>query len=248
MSTSKLSATLVQSAVCKIGSYLRRPHPSMFYYPGLSSPAPVVPNRLFPELTETLKSAYPSIMDEYKALRKKQAMSGTSEGASDYKETNEHKKLHSGDWAWQSYVQKGKRSTDFAVQCPRTCEALESLPNFMTGTPFSFAFFSTLGKGASIAAHTGPCNLRLRVHFPLIVPAGDCGMQIGEADVTWREGEPVIFDDAYLHRVWNNGEGDRVVLLFDVWHPELYPDEIEAIQELFADQQKQNELRNDMIP
>ena len=40
----------------------------------------------------------------------------------------------------------------------------------MAGTPFSFCFFSTLHAGAEIAAHSGPCNLRLRCHLPLIVP------------------------------------------------------------------------------
>lgn len=40
----------------------------------------------------------------------------------------------------------------------------------MAGTPFSFAFFSTLHPGAEIAAHTAPSNLRLRCHLPLIVP------------------------------------------------------------------------------
>lgn len=224
------AATLVQSAMCKIGANLRRPHPSLFFYPGLSSPAPVVPNRLFPHITETLKSAHFDILAEYQRLQTSPLGS-----KSDYSETNEHKKLHEGSWDWQSYVQKGQRSPDFAAQCPKTCEALESLPNFMTGTPFSFAFFSTLGEGASIAAHTGPCNLRLRVHYPLVVPEGDCGMQVGQADVSWAVGEPVIFDDAYMHRVWNNGDGDRVVLLFDLWHPELFPDEIDAIKTMFAE-------------
>ncbi len=222
-------ATLIQSAICKIGSNIRRPSPSLFYYPGLSSPAPVVPNKLFPEMTETLKENYPAILREYTALKE------FSMCSSDYEETNEHQKLHEGEWDWQSYIQKGQRNVDFAVKCPTTCEVLEGIPNFMTGTPFSYAFFSTLGDGASIAPHTGPCNLRLRVHFPLIVPKGDCGMQIGAADCQWHEGEPFIFDDTYLHRVWNNGGGERVVLLFDVWHPELYQDEIDAIKEMFAD-------------
>ena len=40
----------------------------------------------------------------------------------------------------------------------------------MLGTPFSFSFFSTLHAQSVIAPHSGPSNLRLRCHLPLIVP------------------------------------------------------------------------------
>jgi hypothetical protein len=33
--------------------------------------------------------------------------------------------------------------------------------------------------------------------------------------------------------VWNKTNKDRVILLFDLWHPELETEEIEAIQEMF---------------
>jgi hypothetical protein len=80
-------------------------------------------------------------------------------------------------------------------------EVLESLkaPSLMTQTPFSYAFFSTLAPGAKIAAHTGPCNLRIRCHLPLIVPEGDCGMTVGGKTVKWEEGSPLFFDDCYEH-------------------------------------------------
>jgi aspartate beta-hydroxylase len=48
----------------------------------------------------------------------------------------------------------------------------------MSQTPFSFSFFSTLAGNSEISPHYGPCNLRIRCHFPLIVPSGDCGMEI----------------------------------------------------------------------
>jgi aspartate beta-hydroxylase len=79
-------------------------------------------------------------------------------------------------------VIKGKRQVEFAVRCPKTVELLESFrgdTELMTQTPFAYAFFSTLKAGATIAPHHGPCNLRIRCHFPLIVPDGDCGMQVG---------------------------------------------------------------------
>lgn len=55
----------------------------------------------------------------------------------------------------------------------------------MSQTPFSFAFFSTLRPNAEIKPHFGPCNLRIRCHFPLIVPSnGDVGMEVGGITVS----------------------------------------------------------------
>ncbi len=71
----------------------------------------------------------------------------------------------------------------------------------MVGTPFSFAFHSVLGAHSTIAPHFGPCNLRIRCHFPLIVPSGtNLGMEIGGKSVQWQAGKPIFFDDSYEHR------------------------------------------------
>ncbi len=35
-------------------------------------------------------------------------------------------------------------------------------------------------------------------------------------------------------QVWHDGKEDRVVLLFDVWHPDLVQGEREAIVRMFA--------------
>lgn len=52
--------------------------------------------------------------------------------------------LHEGEWDWLSYVTQGRRQADFAAHCPKTVEVLESIPGFMTGLPFAYAFFSVL--------------------------------------------------------------------------------------------------------
>lgn len=38
---------------------------------------------------------------------------------------------------------------------------------------------------------------------------------------SWSEGKVFIFDDSFEHEVWHNGTGIRLVLIVDVWHPEL---------------------------
>ena len=51
--------------------------------------------------------------------------------------------------------------------------------------------------------------------------------------LAWRRGEALVFDDSFVHETWNRTAADRVVLLFDVWHPDLDDDEIGAIVDMF---------------
>ncbi|MCC6480505.1 MAG: aspartyl/asparaginyl beta-hydroxylase domain-containing protein, partial [Sphingomonadaceae bacterium] len=46
-------------------------------------------------------------------------------------------------------------------------------------------------------------------------------------------GEVIIFDDTVEHEAWNNSQQDRLVLIFDVWRPELVEGEQAQIQALF---------------
>ena len=42
-------------------------------------------------------------------------------------------------------------------------------------------------------------------------------------------------DRSQVHETWNRTAEDRVLLLFDVWHPELGDDEIEAVVAMLAE-------------
>ena len=71
--------------------------------------------------------------------------------------------------------------------------------------------------------------MRLRCHLPIEVPEGDCGMRVGDKFAKWEVGKCLIFDDYYEHEVWNRTEVSRIVLLLDLWHPELTLDERKAL-------------------
>ena len=124
--------------------------------------------------------------------------------------------------------------------------ALEAVPGLQTGVPFAYTFFSSLGPGANIAVHTAPCNIRLRGHLPLIVPEGDVGITVGGETRQYTEGKLLLFDDAYPHETWHRGSGgeDRVVLLFDIWHPDLTEEERADVQGMFEVAQAQNNSQN----
>ena len=57
-------------------------------------------------------------------------------------------------------------------------------------------------------------------HLPLVVPA-DCGLRVGDERRDVVRGEAWAFDDSINHEAWNNSAEDRIVLIFDVWHPDL---------------------------
>ena len=37
----------------------------------------------------------------------------------------------------------------------------------------------------------------------------------------WEEGRCLVFDDSFVHSVSHNGSAARIVLIVDVWHPDL---------------------------
>jgi len=91
-----------------------------------------------------------------------------------------------------------------------------------------------LKAGAHIGAHTGMYNTRLLCHLPLIVPPG-CRFRVGNEVREWEVGKLMIFDDTIEHEAWNDSAEDRVVLIFDIWRPELTEEEKRELTLLFSD-------------
>jgi len=83
-----------------------------------------------------------------------------------------------------------------------------------------------------IEPHLGPTNMRLRCHLGINIPDGDCGLTVGGETRHWREGECLVFDDSLLHESWNRTGQARVVLVVDLWHPDLTPAEIAYLEGL----------------
>ncbi|CAD7951044.1 unnamed protein product [Amoebophrya sp. A120] len=51
-------------------------------------------------------------------------------------------------------------------------------------------------------------------------------LQVGNKIIQPRNGEPFIWDHSYYHSAWNFGRTTRLVLIVDIWHPELSDGEI----------------------
>jgi hypothetical protein len=94
------------------------------------------------------------------------------------------------------------------------------------------ALFSILRPGTHIPPHHGMLNTRLICHIPLIVPDG-CRLRVGNHIRPVETGKALLFDDSMEHEAWNDGPSTRVILLFEVWRPELNEAERGALTAMF---------------
>jgi len=128
------------------------------------------------------------------------------------------------DWSAFYLWKYGERVEANAARCPRTMEAISKVPLVRMRSRSPSVLFSLLRPGAHIPPHTGLLNTRCICHLPLVVPAG-CEFRVGNETRPWVEGRAWAFDDTIEHEAWNRSRETRVILLFEVWRPELTPDE-----------------------
>ena len=130
--------------------------------------------------------------------------------------TEEQENLHvGGDWTELRIRSSGYGFTKHTQFFPDTMRHIRDC-----GQDFTSIKFSAIQPGTHIRTHTGPSNERLRVHLTLL-HSGGARIRVGMEWHTWTQGEAIIFDDSWEHEVIHTGSEMRVVLIMDIWHPEL---------------------------
>jgi aspartyl/asparaginyl beta-hydroxylase (cupin superfamily) len=203
--------------------------PSMFYYPGLAQRAffereefawvPDVERR-----TDAIRDELNALLADGDHFQPYVTYSANAPAPANHL-------LESADWSASYLFEGGQPHAVNAPPCPETMAALAAAPQPVIGSRSPMALFSRLTPGTHIRPHHGMLNTRLICHLPLVVP-GDCALRVGAETREWREGELLIFDDSFEHEAWNRGSSDRVVLLFEIWRPEIDADERRAITTL----------------
>jgi hypothetical protein len=143
-----------------------------------------------------------------------------------------HGLLDNPQWSSLYLWDNGRPVAENVARCPAAFEALGHAPLAHISVRAPVVMFSRLGPGARIPPHTGMLNARLICHLPLIVPPG-CGFRVGNEVRQWEEGKLLVFDDTIEHEAWNDSDEDRVVLIFDIWRPELDEAERGAVAAMF---------------
>ena len=136
--------------------------------------------------------------------------------------------------AWSAFYlwKHGELVGENAERCPKTVAAMADVPLAHVKNRSASVLFSLLQPGAHIPPHTGEVNTRLICHLPLIVPES-CYLRVGNDTRQVVEGKAWVFDDTIQHEAWNGSGETRVILLFEVWRPELSAEERGLVSSMF---------------
>ena len=98
--------------------------------------------------------------------------------------------------------------------CPKTVALLKSLPSVHG------AMFAALPPGGRLVKHRDPFAGSLRYHLGLVTPNDDrCYLMVDGERYSWRDGEPVMFDETFIHFAENQADTTRIVLFCDIERP-----------------------------
>jgi aspartyl/asparaginyl beta-hydroxylase (cupin superfamily) len=137
--------------------------------------------------------------------------------------------LELGWSGWETFTLYRKGRFDLA-NCARAKQTAAVLKSVAHGV--RQGMFTKLAPKAHITPHSGGANVLLTCHLGLVIPE-DCAIRVGDETRTWVPGKVLIFDDSFIHEAWNRSDWTRVVLLWDIWHPDLTEVEIRALTHLF---------------
>jgi Aspartyl/Asparaginyl beta-hydroxylase/Tetratricopeptide repeat len=135
---------------------------------------------------------------------------------------------HNPAWTAIHLLERGQIVEANARHCPQTMALLEAIPQPKIHGAGPNVMFSLLAPNTHIPPHTGIANTRLVCHLPLVVPDG-CWFRVGNETRFWERGKAWIFDDTVEHEAMNPTDRLRVILIFDMWHPDLTANEREGV-------------------
>lgn len=115
------------------------------------------------------------------------------------------------DEGWKKFYIKwyGPITEEAYKLCPETCKLINKLPEI------KLAMFSILEPGSVIIPHTGPFKGCVRYHLGLDCPK-DAYIIVDNIKYTWENGNDVLFDDTFMHEVYNKSDKPRIILFCDI--------------------------------
>jgi aspartyl/asparaginyl beta-hydroxylase (cupin superfamily) len=185
------------------------------FYPGLET-REIHDRERFPWVA-TLEEAFPVIREEFDRLLGSASFSTVYRG-----------QTTTGEWAGSYLWVFGEKVEETCRLCPETARLLAAIPGV---AEYGTTLYSGLAPHTFIAPHYGYTNAKLRCQLPLRVP-GRCRLKVGDLEIEQREGRCIVFDDSFLHSAWNDSGEPRFVIVFDFFHPDLTPEEIDYLLRL----------------
>ncbi len=101
--------------------------------------------------------------------------------------------------------------------CPRTTQLVQSIGSIKA------AMFAELPPGSKLVRHRDPYAGSYRYHLGLDTPNDPgCYINVDGENYYWRDGEPVMFDETYIHFAENTTQHNRIILFCDIERPMKY--------------------------
>ncbi|XP_050670687.1 aspartyl/asparaginyl beta-hydroxylase-like [Leptidea sinapis] len=122
-------------------------------------------------------------------------------------------------WSQLDLFVRGQEIPGRCKTAPVTCSIVRSEPA-AAGCRRGQVKFSAMEAATRVRPHVGPTNCRLRMHLGLS-NTQNTFIRVDKEIRQWEVGKVFIFDDSFEHEVWHNGTSPRLVLIVDVWHPDL---------------------------
>jgi hypothetical protein len=194
--------------------------PTVFAIPGLRA-SPVWSG--LDAVTEELLSSVDAIREEFKNVLNSQGLSVSDKITSS---------VRSGSWNVFYLVEEGLWNETLCDLCPLTQSLISKLPLVLCS--MGYAYFSVITPGTVIKPHYGSTNAKLRIQLPL-EGHKDCNLIVNNETYNYEAGKCLVFDDSYLHEVIHASTTEsRIVLVLDIWHPDLTTDDISHICSVFC--------------
>jgi aspartate beta-hydroxylase len=132
-----------------------------------------------------------------------------------------------GDWNVFYLFLHDAKFDENCARCPETVRLIEKV----APRHYCHAFFSALTPGSHITHHNGPTNKKLRCHLPLTGCEG-AKLRVADQYTTPTDHKLFVMDDSFEHEAWHEGNQTRIVLIFDIWHPDLTDKEVRFLSSL----------------
>ncbi|MFD7015296.1 aspartyl/asparaginyl beta-hydroxylase domain-containing protein [Streptomyces sp. NPDC059928] len=131
----------------------------------------------------------------------------------------------SEDWRLYYAYMLGQTNPEAYRDCPTFVDFAERTPRVVN------AIIAILEPGVTLKAHEGPFAGILRYHLPLTVPKNNPPrLRVDKEFHTWKEGEGILIDDTFEHEVYNESDGQRIMLIIDIRRPMgLIPDAVNRL-------------------
>jgi aspartyl/asparaginyl beta-hydroxylase (cupin superfamily) len=204
--------------------------PSSFYYPGLAQRTFFAREDF--SWAEEMEAAAPAIRSELAAILAEDDTLVPYVAAEENRPAKRHPLLGDPSWSAFHFYRGGEPVPGAADRCPATVAALNLAPIPRIKGRSPMALFSVLRAGTHIPPHTGMINTRLICHLPLIVPSG-CRLRVGNHIRAVEPDRLMVFDDSIEHEAFNDSDATRVVLLFEIWRPDISEAERRALTALY---------------